>query len=626
MATNMKPLAKIPLFVTLFLSLLWGCTTHKPLRLPKKSALSSLGKSPSITQPPAVVTENIPTPSRSESLEEAALLQGELLLSQGMLLEAWQQWAPLAKSYGPGFDKTQADAAWRLMVASYFKNSDLDNTYRFLEEMVPTALTTHHIRILLQLARLQSKEQLHHLLEIQPGGSILVPFFQLALGDRLAQIEQESEAQSLWRDAQKFDVTAHEATRRLSNRSAVSPLRVGLLLPFGDRWARLGEHLLHAAQKALSDYRDVPIQLLIADSGDSEKTTRDAMNDLVARRVDVVVGPVFHESVRPAAEIATEHGIPLITMNPHRETSQPLSGVFSNAFHPKQQAEIMAQYAVLEKKYQRIVILAPESKYGRSMSETFSDTVLALGGAVVHTAYFPTNTLDFSTWLKPLEPSRRKGTLGLEAPLEPNTAQELIEAMSSLKPDFEAIFIPAPAKQIRLIAPQTAFFGVGIPDVALLGTALWNNPELLTEGTDYLNGSVFCDTSMEEKEWFRQAFNQSWKEEPNTLATLTYDGVAVLAQLLRDQRLGGEIWNHGLTQALAFQGASGPLRFLNNGQSLRNYHLFDIADGQIRFLQHVSEQLKYPSKQTRDQPEQARDQPEQARDQPEQAISTQPQT
>ena len=597
--------AATPLLIALTMSFFWGCTTQSPLHPPKTPTdrvPSSQIKSPpvvnsSLITPATVAAENIPAPRIAESPEETALLQGKLLLSQGMLLAAWQQWANLANASGPGIDTAMVETAWKLIITSYFQDGDTNNTPNFLQEMPTAPLTTSQIRILQQIARLHSKERLHDLLKMQTDKSILIPFLQLALGDRLAQKEQENEAQALWREAQQFAVVADEASRRLSENSTAPPLRVGLLLPLNEKWVRIGEHLLRAAQKALADYRDVSIQLLIADSGDSEKTSRDAMNYLVSKRVDVVVGPVFHASVQPAAEIAASNGIPIITMNPHSETSKTLTNVFSNAFHPAQQAKTMAEYAVLEKQYQRIVILAPDSEYGHSMTKTFSDRVWDLGGSVVHIAYFPTDTLDFSAWLKPLEPEQPpepeqplipKKPVDPKKLLDPDLALELIDNMEPVeppKPDFDAMFLPAPAKQIRLLAPQAAFFGVGVPDVALLGTALWNNSKLLTEGTDYLDGAVFCDTSQTEKDWFGAAFMQSWEEEPATLATLTYDGVAVLAQLLRDQRLGGPIWYNGLTQTLDFQGANGPLWFLSNGQSRRNYHLFDIYHGKIRFLQ-----------------------------------------
>ena len=566
------------LFAVLIGTLLWGCTTP-PQPVTKKNFYHRAKHKTSPAKPsgPTIAEESLLPPRHAETPEETALLQGKLLLSQGLVLDAWQQWAPLATSSTAQTSNLSADAAWYLMVESYFDHQDASNTIPFLAAIAPAAFTATQSRIVHQLARLHSEKQLQNILANQPAGSMLTPFIQVALADRMAQMGREKEAQTLWHEAQAVNLTHAEAEARLTDNSAIIPIKIGLLIPLSDPWKSMGEHLLRAAQKALVDYRDVPIQLLVADSGNSKESSRKGMNELVSQQVEAVVGPVFHASVQPATEIAVDHGIPLIAMNPHNTTSQSLPQIFSNAFYPERQAKIMAEYAVTEKRYHRIVILAPDTEYGHRVSEVFSNRVRELGGSVTYTAFFPTDTLDFSPWLKPLEPSGSRRNLQEIKPGE--------KASTGVRPNFDAMFLPASAKQVRLIAPQAAFFKVGIPHVALLGTSLWNSQELLKEGSDYLNDAVFCDTSMEEKEWFRETFQHAWKEDPTILAALTYDSVAVLAQRLRDQRMGDQPWYEGWTQNIAFQGVNGPFRFLENSQSERVYHIFNVSRGKIAFLQ-----------------------------------------
>ena len=581
------------LFVILVGMLLWGCTTPQPVT--RKS--SNWAKHQSLIAKPSgqLVSEEALFSSHSaESPEETILLQGKLLLSQGLVMDAWQQWAPLATSSTPQTSALFADAAWYLMVSSYFDHQDASNTIPFLATIAPAAFTTTQIRIVHQVARLYSEKQLQNILANQPAGSMLTPFIHVALGDRMAQMGQEDEARMLWQKAQIAPLTHSEAEARLTGNNSIIPIKIGLLLPLSDPWTNVGEHLLHAAQKALVDYRDVPMQLLVADSGHSEEGSRKGMNALISQQVEAVVGPVLHASIRPAAEIAVDHGIPLITMNPHYEISQFLPRIFSNAFYPEQQAKIMAEYAVAEQGYQRIVILAPDTEYGQRVSNVFSNRVKALGGTVTYTAFFPTDTLDFSPWLKPLEPPEPSENLQ-DVKLNDETHE-------AVKPNFDAMFLPAAAKQVRLLAPQAAFFKVGVPHVALLGTSLWNSQELLKEGSDYLNNAVFCDTSQKEKEWFKEVFQHAWKEDPTTLGALTYDSVAFLAQRLRDQRMGDRPWYEEWTQNVASQGVHGPFRFLDNSQSMRDYHILTIARGKIEFLKRAQSQDSYlPGQKTAEQ-------------------------
>ncbi|MEO5363627.1 MAG: penicillin-binding protein activator [Magnetococcus sp. DMHC-8] len=521
---------------------------------------------------------------QSESPGEAALLQGELLHSQGMLQEAWQQWSPVVRGADTPMEARHADTAWRRLFESYFKQGDRDNTPRFLQEIADLEPTAQQNHVRQDLAGRQSRERLNQLLSWQPSTSPLIPVIQHALLDPSLVRQDGGLSSSVPLSALPVQPVPPGAGNAQPGGGAVvglphpeggkvegppSPevtgpvLKVGLLVPLSGKWTSMGEHLRRAAKKALADYPSLPIQLLIADSGDAADTSHKAINELVAQQVDVVVGPVFYPTVQPAVEVAAAHHIPIITLNPQRDADRAMRGAYSNAFQPEQQAKIMARHAVLDKKYARIAILAPDSEYGRGVAKTFGDEVQALGGAPVRSAFFTQDATDFSASLR---------TLGVH----------------------DALFLPASAKQVRLIAPQAANVRSGSNKVALLGTALWNSPELLTEGTDYMEGAIFCDIDTAIKEQFRQSFRQTWEEDPSTLATLAYDGVAVVAQLLQEQRQGGKEWHTALTRPAGFQGASGPLRFLENGQSRRLYHLFQVEHGRIRVLQPFQDSLAIP--------------------------------
>ncbi|MBF0161263.1 MAG: penicillin-binding protein activator [Magnetococcales bacterium] len=500
---------------------------------------------------------------KGESPAEADLYQGTLLLSQGMILEAWHVWATVAQGGDDPLAASQGDTAWRLLFESYFKHGNQDNTLRFLQEITPIEPTAQQNRLLQELLGQQSPARLQELAQMQPPTSALLPLFQSALAMQPPWTGSVETSSHMGGDSSPPGGTP-SALPQAANEAAAPALKIGLLLPLGGKSASMGEHLRRATKKALADYANMPIQLSMADSGDSADSVRKGINDLLAQHVDVVVGPVFYATVQPAVEVAVAHQIPIITLNPQREGDTALPGVFSNALQPEQQAKIMARHAVLDKKYARIAVLAPESEYGRGVSKTFGDEVRVLGGNVQRVSYFPPETVDFSPWLKG-------------------------EGAS-----FDALFLPAPAKQVRLIAPQLANVRMGKAPVALLGTALWNSAELLSSGPEYLEGAIFCDIDSVAKEQFRQSFRQTWEEDPTPLATLAYDGVAVLAQLLQAQLQGGPAWREGLTRANGFQGAVGPVRFLENGRSRRLYHLFQVNKGQIQRLQPLPDSLNIP--------------------------------
>ncbi|MBF0099262.1 MAG: penicillin-binding protein activator [Magnetococcales bacterium] len=507
---------------------------------------------------------------RGESPEELALQQAEQLHVQAKWAEAWRSWAAIANgSAFPSANPFYTDKAWQRLLETYFFLANADNTPFFLQAIADFEPTASQHRILQDLISQQPKERGKYLLSLQPPASLLAAALRNQQEGAFAP--QESQAPPAL--ALSTAIAQPGIPVPIAPPSAGTARKVGLLLPLSGKWASMGEHLRRAAKKALADYPTTPIQLQIADSGDGPESSQKGVQELVGQQVDVIIGPVFYATVQPAIETALANQTPIITLNPQREGDALPKGAFSNAFQPEQQAKIMAKHAVVEKKFTRIAILAPESEYGRGVSKTFTDEVHALGGAIVRSAYFAQDANDFSPWLK------------------------------ALGNQFDALFLPASAKQVRLIAPQVAAFrtgvgtgaGAGMKKITLLGTSLWQSPELLAEGGEYLEGAVFCDVDNNAKEQFRQSFRQTWEEDPTSWATLAYDSVAMIAQILQEGGVqGGKIAPSAIARPNGFRGANGALRFLENGLSRRVYHLFQVEGGQVRQVQVVRDSLTIP--------------------------------
>ena len=521
----------------------------------------------------------------------ARLFQGESALKGGKADQAWGLWTTLFSEPPP-----LSDRAWTRFIESYFEHGSAENTMAFLNAAPRQPLSQEQSRKLIHVAGMQTRERLESLLAFQPTISPVAPFANLALGDLLAQAGEEAQARAAWEKAGATGATLGEAERRLAGLPTGEAIRIGLLLPMSGRWSNLGDHLLQSVQKALADYRDIPLVLITADSGGEAGTAVAAFSELAAQGVEAVIGPVFREPALAVAQAAVTRRTPLFVLNPRAEILDAGPWVFLNAFFPARQARAMARYAVRVEKRSRFAILAPDSDYGREVTEAFSAEVHSLERTVVRVAYFPADNPDFSPWIKALVhmdsadiPARLRSA-GHAQVLDPTDPPPPASA-GELEPwaDFDALFLPAKAHEVRLIAPQAAFYGIASPQVTLLGTSLWNRPELLDEGTDYLDGAVFSDTDQEAGKWFRETFHQAWGVEPTPLATLAYDSVGVLAQLFREERMGGPPWFQALTRQQPFQGATGPVRFLQDGRSWRPYHMLRVGDGRVAYLSEEPE-------------------------------------
>ncbi|MBF0193320.1 MAG: penicillin-binding protein activator [Magnetococcales bacterium] len=509
----------------------------------------------------------------------AYLLLGEAHNFQENLHKSWQAWGDLSQ-----LDSPQAIEGWQQILDGYFAFATPESTNIFLSLAPKTALSPEQARVLFRVASLQSKRQIDLITSLQPQNSPLLPQLILSQGDHAIRAGDNRLAHDLWTKA-SFDVqTMQEAQYRLSKPKSQPPFKVGLMLPLSGRHKKLGNNLLNAAQKALADYRDVPISLFVADSGGTTKSSAIAVKELHNKKVNIIIGPVINSAAKSAALEATNLQLPIMVLNHNFDISKHGDNIYRNALRPQRQAQIMANYAVKEREFIRIAILAPDSTYGHVMADAFTEEVNALNGKIIRTTFFKPNSPDFTPWIKALihlDPqelnarlSQAKKTIPLDPsdPLPPSDVKDL-DAWA----DFDALFLPTLAKQIRLIAPQAAFYNIRSPHVTLLGTSGWNRQSLFEGGTEYLRGAVFLDTNRQLRDQFRTAFHQAWEEDPTSLASLTYDGVAIIAQLVRDQRMGGLPWQQGLANSYGFAGAAGRIQFQKSGESQRPYQLFEFA-------------------------------------------------
>lgn len=453
---------------------------------------------------------------------------------------------------------------------------------------LPAPSSPEQLRELLLALEPRDRHELEALLA-RHGGA-LAPFVRLILGDRLAADGEEKEAQANWQKAALAPLLKEEAQRRLANDGRATPdgIVAGLMVPMSGPSAAMGNTLVMAARKAMADHRDVSLQLEVADSGGNAAGAKAAVESLVKRGAQVILGPVFHPEAMAAAKAAKAANVPIIPFNPRAEILSVGGAVQLNAFHPDAQARVMARYAISEAKVKRIAILAADSEYGQLQAQTFANEVVALGGIITHSVLFPDNETDFSNALKMLvsqEPDALKSRLAaarsamLLDPLDrppPRTEKELEPVRA-----FDALFLPTSARQARLIAPQAALFNIRAPETLFLGTSLWNRPELLEEA-DSLSRAVFCDIDMDAREQFTTLHKKLLGTAPvPALSMLTYDAVAILAQLARDQRLGGLEWQQGLTRESGFHGSAGTVHFHADGVSERYYHVYRVQEKKI---------------------------------------------
>jgi branched-chain amino acid transport system substrate-binding protein len=283
---------------------------------------------------------------------------------------------------------------------------------------------------------------------------------------------------------------------------------VGLLVPLSGKGRPLGDRALRGALLAADLLAQglpagLPVEIRVRDSGgDAGK----AVDELAREGVAAIIGSPDRVESQMAAPKAEALGVPFLELAP--DDARRGTSTFKLVRPRAAGATALAKLAV-RSGAKTVAILAPDSAYGQQMAQAFADAARAAGAKVAADVRYPQTTTTF---------------------VDP------VKKLAAAQPD--ALFVPAPASQLALIAPQLTSSGVTrMPGVkptgklaALYATADGINDKFLASTAKYIQGAVlapvfYADQNEPRLKAFVEKYRQSYGEEPSIADALAYDAV-----------------------------------------------------------------------------------------------------
>jgi ABC-type branched-subunit amino acid transport system substrate-binding protein len=305
-------------------------------------------------------------------------------------------------------------------------------------------------------------------------------------------------------------------------------------------------------------YRDfeVPpgVRVVVRDSEGRGDRAAEAVRRLAAdEEVVAIIGPIFSEESEAAARVASELGVPLLTLSNRTQIAVDRPDVFRLRTTPDDEVKYLVDYAFDELGSQNFAVLYPRNRYGRGMRKRYWDAVNERGGKLVAVASYDSDATDFSDAIRSMigydlltgnervALQEREDALRRGRRLDPQTAALLREILYDLlgpealplppQVDFDALFIPDAYDKISLIAPQLAFHEVSGP--RLLGSSEWNDPELVRVARGHVNGAVIAtpfhaESSFDNVKQFVEGYRASFGSEPDTFSSHAFDAARLV--------------------------------------------------------------------------------------------------
>lgn len=360
------------------------------------------------------------------------------------------------------------------------------------------------------------------------------------------------------------------------------PVRVGLLLPFtgaSDAVQKVASSMFDAAQLAAFEAGDDRFLIIPKDTRGTPDGAAAAARSALADGAEIILGPLFSETVDAAATVARAANVPLIAFS--SDVVSAGDGVYLLSFPPEIEVARVTDYAMTQG-MQRFGLIAPANAYGQRVSSAFSQELADRGGILVHEERYEQDPD------KMLAPAKRLAAYSKEI-----IPPELRHGYDPNRPGgtgvaggneygFQAVLMPEQGTLLRALAPLLPYYNVDINQVKLLGVSAWDNPRLTREPA--LRGGWFAAPDPTITAAFDERFRAAFGETPPKLASLAYDATLLAARLGQGPRRRDRFDARMIENRSGYYGADGLFRFKSDGTIERGLAILEIQPGGIQLV------------------------------------------
>lgn len=357
---------------------------------------------------------------------------------------------------------------------------------------------------------------------------------------------------------------------------------VGCVLPLSGAYAAEGNKALEAILLAAGIFdasSKTTWKVVAADSRGMPEGIKEAIARLANdENVMAIIAVVGTPEATETALAAEKWKVPLVLITSKEGVTEGNKYVFQHFLTPTQQIRALTKYALDNLNCAIFSILYPKDRYGTEMVNIFREEVQNIGGKVETAISYSKTQSDFTAEISKVTGNQMtsqdkfnpKKKFGVTAPLSVG---------------FEALFIPDSYLRVKMIAEQLTFYNV--KGFYLIGTSLWNSPELLKKGSEYLEGAIiadsFCNVSYyPETNNFIDIYYSAYGREPAYIEALAYDSAGMVFKVLEKNNVQTRLdFASALTGLKNYKGATGATSFNEDRVSQKAAFILKVINGKL---------------------------------------------
>jgi branched-chain amino acid transport system substrate-binding protein len=319
-------------------------------------------------------------------------------------------------------------------------------------------------------------------------------------------------------------------------RAQTGAIAIGILAPLTSGVPGAAKAVVQGAELAAQEVNTGAatgsLTLFIEDDRGSPEQSLRLFDDLRAKKVLAVVGPLTDATAAALAPVAERTGTVLITPGATGTIPYAGSAVFRTSLPAQAQARVLAEHLVGDKRL-RIVVIHEGNDYGTLVALAFTQRVRELGGDVVGTRLYKDGATDFTR-----------------------------HANGVVADGAHAVFIAGyPDEAVHIV---TALKARGV-DVPIAGSDALYSPDVLLWPAEVSTGLLVPAPFVASEpipfvQQFVGKYRRAYNQTPDHYAAQGYDAVKIVASVARRNRTP-EAVRTALQGLRRFPGATGEITF-----------------------------------------------------------------
>ncbi len=339
---------------------------------------------------------------------------------------------------------------------------------------------------------------------------------------------------------------------------ADAPVKVALLVPAESGRAEndlLASEVENAARLAIQDMQGIEIELWVYATAARPEGAAEAAVQAVNDGARIILGPVYAGSASAAGAAVSATGVNVLSLSNNTDIAGGNVFVLGNTF--ENTADRLVKYAV-DNNRSRILVV-----YGQG--ETEVKGFAAISAAIERHGAELVGAVSFAMTQNAV----------VEAAPEIAVAVESQEA--------EAIFLTSGnAGALPILSQLMVENGVDTKATQMIGLQRWDIPSSALELAP-LQGGWFALPSPWLTREFNARYNSVYGNQPHPIASLAYDGIAMIGALISSDR-SSSLSVDALTETTGFAGVNGVFRLRPDGTNERGLAVATISEKRVAII------------------------------------------